>query len=161
MEKLSISSISKNIFRTDSKKIEKSNQANCNQTNPFGVSFKGKMITADVFEKARSESNIKLTEKIANRSKLLSSAVVGSINNFASNISARLNSVASFGRRIKNNISNFWNTAKNTNITFDMLNIDVKDLVKLHIPASRESLAQKPVSELELMLNDCISKMSA
>lgn len=161
MEKLSISSISKNIFRTNSKKVESNAQTNCNQTNPFGVSFKGKMITADVFEKARSESNVKLAEKIANRSKLISSAVVGSINNFASNISARLNSVASFGRRIKNNISNFWNDAKNTNITFDMLNIDVKDLVKLHVPESTESLAKKPVGELELMLNDRISKMSA
>jgi len=48
MEKLSINKIPKNFFRTVHQKIE------THQANPFGVSFKGSVITADVFETKKS-----------------------------------------------------------------------------------------------------------
>lgn len=69
-----------------------------NHSNPFGVSFKGNIITADVFEGAKKSG---LVEKMANRGRLAMNAVVGSINSVNQSISTRLNSVASFGRRIK------------------------------------------------------------
>src|SRR5574344_292780 len=159
MEKISSikSSISKNIFKLKSSK--KDENVVSNQSNPFGISFKGKMISADVFEKTSSLSQSKLTEKIISRSKLVSSAVVGSIIDLASSISSRLNSVANFGRRIKSNVTSFWEKAKNTDITFDMLNL--RNLVKSNVSESRESLSKRPVSELESMLKESIGKLES
>ena len=158
MDKLSgIGSISKNILKLKAPKAKEQHQNNA--SNPFGLSFKGKMITADVFKKAETEDSIRLTRRIANRSKLISSTIVGSISDFASGISSRLNSVANFGRRIKNNITEAWNKAKNTEISFGML--DVKNLIKTHITDSKENLSRRPVNELEMMLTDCISDLQA
>lgn len=95
---MEIKSISAKIFKTASKNTEDS----CNQTNPFGVNFKGNIISADVFETAQKTNLVSnWSEKI--RSKMASSAIVGSIGDMSAAISSRLDSVVSFGRRMKEN----------------------------------------------------------
>src|SRR5574344_267416 len=161
MEKLSsITSSITNSFLKRSSSSKSSDKVVNNQSNPFGVSFNGKMISADVFEKSSSiSSGSTIAGKIVGKSMLLSSAVVGSISDMASSISSRLNSVANFGRRIKSNLTSFWEKAKNTDITFDMLNL--RNLVKSNVSEIRESLSKRPVSELESMLKESIGKLES
>ncbi len=148
MEKLSINSISKNFFRTTTvKKVDK------NHTNPFGVSFKGNVLTADVFETKNNNTN--LIERAKSKSRMLSSAVVGSITNLSSAISTRLNSVVSFGNRIRQNAVDFWTKAQQTEINFDMSNISNRITSKLPSFTGTykvSNLVKRPVSELEEML---------
>ena len=153
MEKLSISSVSRNIFRAAPKNIEN------NQTNPFGVSFKGNVLTADVFEKNKNASKINFTGIASIKSKMLSSAIVGSINDFSSAIASRLDSVVSFGRRIKENASilraraiDGWNKADAW--WEEIRTKEVMDLVKSGISKLRNNYDNLAVSELELRLKD-------
>jgi hypothetical protein len=146
MQKLSISKISQSFIKTKPQKIEN------HQTNPFGVSYKGNILTADVFEKAGGDN---LVKRISNKSKLLSSVVVGSINKINSAIGTRLNSVVSFGKRIRENVSGLWNQAKNIEISFDMAGIG--DVLKSKLPEissknSVNNLSKLPIGELEEML---------
>lgn len=150
MEIKSISSISGKLFKTNANKIEKSENRS-NHTNPFGVSFKGNIINADVFEE-----NSGLTER-QNRGKMLVSTLVGSINSINSSISKRLNSVVNFGRRIKESTTNAWNQARS---------IDMGTFLSERIPAfggnySVNNLQKRPVSELEAMLTDRLATMEA
>lgn len=148
MEKLSINSISKNFFKTTAVK-----KVNKNHTNPFGISFKGNVLTADVFE--TKKNNISLAESAKNKSKMLSSAVVGSITSLSSTISARLNSVVSFGNRIKQNAAEFWTKAQQTEINFNMTGINNKIASKwpsLTGTYKVSNLVKRPVLELEEML---------
>lgn len=104
-----------NVFKQSSKKIDQcdSQAAKSNHTNPFGVNFKGNIINADVFE-TKSESR---SEASTNRvNKFVDAIRVGSMNAFSS-ISNRLNSVVSFGRRIKSDVANLWQQANNIEIT--------------------------------------------
>ena len=146
MQKLSINKISQSFIKAKPQKIEG------HQTNPFGVSFKGNVLTADVFQKAGGEN---LVRRISNKSKMLSSVVVGSINKINSAIGTRLNSVVSFGNRIRENVSGLWNQAKNIEITFDMAGIGHTLMSKLPEMSNRNSinnLSKLPVGELEDML---------
>ena len=136
-----IGSISKNLFETKQKQTE-----NSNHTNPFGVSFRGNIVAADVFEESKSSINSK-------PGKIKASTLVGSIN---SALSARLNSVVSFGRRMKERTTDFWSMANNTEINLDMNRI--ANYLKVNIAPSFTSayninnLRRRPVSELDDML---------
>lgn len=129
MSRLIIDGISKNFFKTETKKTEN------HQTNPFGVSFKGNVLAADVFEK-KEETN--LIERAKNKSKMLSSAAVGSITKFGSAIGERLNSVVSFGNRIKENVSNAWQQANNIEISLNWG--EARNLLKTEISFSGKGL---------------------
>lgn len=102
---MEIKSISQKIFRTSPNKCE--NKSESNHTNPFGVNFKGNIIQADVFDKSDnagiSFKGAEIAAKVANKGKLWSSAIVGSINNANEAMRKILNPVASFGRTIKEN----------------------------------------------------------
>ena len=106
----------------------------------------------EIFQKAGGEN---LVRRISNKSKMLSSVVVGSINKINSAIGTRLNSVVSFGNRIRENVSGLWNQAKNIEITFDMAGIGHTLMSKLPEMSNRNSinnLSKLPVGELEDML---------
>ena len=87
------------------KASRKLNQAQENrvQTNPFGITFKGKFVQSDVFESENSKTNNStmsldaINERLQNAGKLLTSAWVGTINKF-SNLKAN---VVSFGNTLK------------------------------------------------------------
>jgi len=161
MDKLSINKIPQNFFRNAPKKIEG------HQSNPFGVSFRGNVLTSDVFETKREiKQSSNLIERASKKSKMLSSVVVGSINKFSSAIGTRLNSVVSFGNRIRENVSGLWNQAKNIEITFDMANIGnvLKTKLSQNVPAivdkySVKNLTKLPVGDLEEMLIARLAKI--
>lgn len=150
MEIKSISSISGKLFKTNTNKIEKSENRS-SHTNPFGVSFKGNIINADVFEE-----NSSLTER-QNRGKMLVSTLVGSINSINSSISKRLNSVVNFGRRVGETTSDLWNRARGV----DMGTFFAGLPDQLGGTYSVNKLQKRPVSELGAMLTDKIAAMEA
>ena len=124
-------------------------------TNPFGVSFKGSVIQADVFE----SSNTGLTNKISNKSKMFASAIVGGINNFNEAFKARMNSVVSFGRKMSQNVADTLTRWGNIEVS---LNInDFAETVKNKMfPDSQykvKNLAKKSAGELGDLLQAAMS----
>ena len=117
---MEIKNISEKIFKTVPNKI----QENSAQTNPFGISFKRSIISADVFETAQKINPVKnLADKASDKSRMVVSAIVGSIGNMTSAISTRLDSVVSFGKRIGTKAKKAWKFVKENNlqITFDIV----------------------------------------
>ncbi len=120
--------------------------ANQLATNPFGVSFKGNVIQADVFESA-SKSNI--AQNITEKSKLFASAVVSGINNFNESFKSRMNSMVSFGKKITTNVFDTIERIGNTEISFDMNS--VKNRLFPDRQYSVKNLTNKPTEELRDM----------
>ncbi len=111
MANLSIPAIRERLFNTS--KHEQSTQRN--STNPFAAtSFKGNVLTADVFE---SSSN-KDENKVSATEKLKASALVGSISGYGERFQNMINSVISFGNRVKENVVNGWNKINSIEISF-------------------------------------------
>ncbi len=130
------------------KKVEKAVDLNENKfaTNPFGVSFKGNVIQADVFESVKKISPI---SKINEKSKLFASAVVSGINNFNEAFKSRMNSVVSFGKKITTNVFDTLERIGKTEITFDMEGI--KNKIFPDRQYSVKNLSSKTVNELQDM----------
>lgn len=162
MNNMSIKNISQNIFRNSPSKVQN------NQTNPFGVSFKGNVLTADVFEKISNRTSNKnnLIEKVSNRSKMVTSAIVGSINDINSQISARLDSIVSFGRRLKENalsirnqVAEGWNKADawwESVRTREVVDVIKENWAKIK-SNEVDTLVKLPVTELQDMLQNEIA----
>lgn len=109
MANLSIPSIRERLFNTS--KHEQTTQRN--SSNPFAVSsFKGNVLTADVFESSTKQSQPAFTGK------LKSSALVGSISGIGEKFQNIISSVAQFGARIKENVVNGWNKLNGIEISF-------------------------------------------
>lgn len=140
---MEIRSISQKIFKTNSNSIKK----NENQTNPFGVSFKGNMITADVFEK-------KEVNESPNRGKIFVSTLVGSINAVNSAVSKRLNSVVSFGRRLRDQTNELWDKANNIEIHVDMADFLAASLPTFTGAYTVNNLRKRPVTDLRAMFEN-------
>lgn len=86
---MEIKSISQKIFRTKSSNISETNCSN--QTNPFGVNYKGNMINADVFFCGKEKAVETIGKKISNHvNKLTDAWKVGAMGSF-SNMSNRFN----------------------------------------------------------------------
>ncbi len=113
-------------------------------TNPFGVSFKGNVIQADVFETSNKTS---ATEMIAQKSKLFASAVVSGINNFNEAFKSRMNSIVSFGKKITTNVFDTIERIGNTEINLDMSGL--KDKLFADRQYSVKNLTNRPVDELK------------
>ena len=112
MANLSIPSIRERLFNTS--KHETSTQRNSNSTNPFAASsFKGNVLTADVFESSNKNDN-----QINFTGKLKASALVGSISGIGEKFQNMINSVVEFGNKIKDNVVNSWNKLNNIEISF-------------------------------------------
>ena len=111
MANLSVSSIRERIFNTS--KHESVTQRN--SSNPFAASsFKGNVLTADVFESSSKKSN----NNINFTGKLKASALVGSISGIGEKFQHMINSVVEFGNRIKENVVNGWNKLNSVEISF-------------------------------------------
>lgn len=120
-------------------------------SNPFGISFKGNVIQADVFETASSKEQS--TNLIKEKGKMFMSAVVGNINSFNEAIKSRLNSAVSFGKRVRDNVSNWWEQAKNTEVSFDFNELSkfVNEKFQWN-EYSVHNLTKRPANELGDML---------
>ncbi len=116
---------------------------NTNATNPFGLTFKGVTLTADVFTpetpKENSASTNSFNEAFQKAGKLASSAWVSTLNR----INSMKQSMISFGNRMKENAINTWDMLNKTEISFTGL---FKDSVT--------SLQKRPIGELEDMFRD-------
>lgn len=111
MANLSVSSIRERIFNTS--KHESVTQRN--SSNPFAASsFKGNVLTADVFESSAKKSN----NNINFTGKLKASALVGSISGIGEKFQHAIDSVVAFGNRIKENVVNGWNKLNSIEISF-------------------------------------------
>lgn len=154
---MQIKSISEKIFKSTPNKIE----SNCNQTNPFGVNFKGKMINADVFETAKPSLVANLSEKVSNRSKMITSAIVGSIGDVNQAISRRLNSVVDFGTRLKQNANTVWNNINTTLEKSLAITIgDAESFLKLRLLGNeygKHSLKGQELPKLGSMFEDLVA----
>lgn len=119
-------------------------------SNPFGVSFKGNVIQADVFETSNKSAQ---GNGIVEKSKLFASAVVGGINNFNESFKSRMNAIVSFGKKITTNVFDTIERIGNTELTFDMsgLNMSMSGLKDRLFPDrqySVKNLAARPVEDL-------------
>jgi len=127
-------------------------------SNPFGINFKGNVLTSDVFETTKAkEENVKQDlfptfTKLTNKSKMVASAFVGGINSFNDTFRSRINSVISFGRQISENIANSWEKAKNTEITFDVKGLAESISSRFNNTYSVNNLLKRPVDDLGSML---------
>jgi hypothetical protein len=134
MANLSIPSIRERLFNTS--KHEQSTQRN--SSNPFAVSsFKGNVLTADVFESSTKQNQPSFTGK------LKSSALVGSISGIGERFHNIINSAVQFGTNIKNSVVNGWNKLNGIEISMDFLN-PVKDICK----SAKKVLFETPISDL-------------
>ena len=122
--------------------------ANTNKlsTNPFGVSFKGNVLQADVFEAAKKSS---IGQNITERGKLFASAVVSGINNFNEAFKSRMNSIVSFGKKIATSVFDTIEKIGNTEISLDMSGI--KNKLFPDKQYSVKNLANKSVDELRTL----------
>jgi len=107
MEKISINKNGFGFFKVSDKKAEAATSKSMS-TNPFGISFKGNVIQADVFESSTPKTN-----PIAEKGKMFASAVVGGINSFNDAFKRRAADVVAFGRSIKTNVMNTLEWANN------------------------------------------------
>lgn len=165
MEKISIKTNRVNIFKPVQKNEEQKH------TNPFGISFKGNVLQADVFSssKAKTTETQGLGAKIAQKSLAVKSAIVGGINNFNTELKTRFNNginrIISFGRKLGDNTKAAWRKATETSYTFDFsgfsesfngwANMDIVDFIKGKGQTySVKELTKRPVSELRTMLHD-------
>ena len=90
MEKISIRSGAVNIFKTAGHTTK---QQETKHSNPFGLSFKGNDLQADVFSssKPKVQNNEGFIGKIAEKTRAVKSTIVGGINNFNTKLSTRFN----------------------------------------------------------------------
>lgn len=115
-------------------------------TNPFGVSFKGNIIQADVFESASKKLS---TNPIAQKSKMFASAVVSGINSFNESFKSRINSVVSFGKKVTADVIETLDRIGNTEVKIDFDGIKNKLFPDRNY--SVKNLTARPVSEIKSM----------
>lgn len=153
MEKISINKNGLGIFQ-GFKKTNKIAERAVNSTNPFGISFKGSAIQADLFEKTANASIKTLGNSIAEKGKMVTSAIVGNLNAFRNSIRNRFDGVVAFGRRIRDNITNFWTKANNINVTEGLRSsfTNLSNKIKSVNEYSVNNLTKRPVNELSDML---------
>ena len=108
---MEIKSISQKIFRT---KSSNNSATNCsNQTNPFGVNYKGNMINADVFFSGKEKAAEGVGKRISNHvNKLADAWKVGAMGSF-SEMSNRFNSTCS---RVKSKAIQVYKYLTETNV---------------------------------------------
>lgn len=144
---MEIKNISQRIFRTSANSEPKNEQVN-HQTNPFGVNFKGNIITADVFDKPEKSDTNEIKKQ-----KMTMSAVLAPMSQ---SISRSLNSVMSFGRRIGENTAEAWRRANSIEITFHPMTNLMQNISDRRTYAVSNLVRREP-AELEAMLTAAIA----
>lgn len=150
MDKIRIEKPSFGMFKPMSK-----DERQGTHSNPFGINFKGNVLAADVFESSKKKEAEGVSSNpfasINSKSKMAASAIVGSMNSFNEAFRSRMNSIVSFGRQIKENISSSWERAKNTEISLDFRGLADTISSKFNNPYSVNNLLKQPADELGAM----------
>ncbi|MFI3300499.1 MAG: hypothetical protein R3Y28_03670 [Candidatus Gastranaerophilales bacterium] len=142
---LSITNIRERIFNDT-----KHEKAVARNSNPFAQgTFKGNVLTADVFEASSSKSSTPSFGSITSapaKSKLYLSAMAGSVNNIGAKISekfsAGVESIVAFSSRVTEGVSNFWNKMKNTEVKIGIID-DIKN-------SMTSGVNRKEISKMDL-----------
>lgn len=127
-------------------------------SNPFGINFKGNILASDVFESSKaketnaSSNPFESFSGATSKSKMVASAFVGGMNSFNEAFRSRINSIISFGRQVKDTISNSWEKAKNTEISIDFKGLADSISSKFDNSYSVNNLLKRPVDDLHTML---------
>ena len=137
------------IGLTTKKAVQKNNTEKRLTTNPFGVSFKGNVIQADVFETGNKTS---ITKNISEKSKLFASAVVSGINSFNESFKSRMNAIVSFGKKVASDTLETLERIGNTEVKINMDGI--KDKIFPDRKYEVKNLSKMPVEELKNMWQD-------
>lgn len=150
MDKMKITQTNFGMFKPMSKTERQETHS-----NPFGINFKGNVLAADVFESSKTkETNTTSSNPFAqmsDKSKMVASAVVGSMNSFNEAFRSRINSIISFGRKIRDNISSSWEYAKNTEIKLDLKGLTDSITSRFNNQYSVNNLVKQPVDDLGAM----------
>ena len=145
MANLSISNIRERIFNTSKHEASVARPSNKSVSNPFAATtFKGNVLTADVFEPAKSKE-----PAFTGATKLKASALVGSLANLGSRIQSGIESIKAFGKRMSDGISNAWQRMKETEISFTPLK-DAVSSAKNNIVQSWNSMFEKGISAKQI-----------
>ncbi len=118
-------------------------------TNPFGVSFKGNVIQADVFE---TNNKTGIQNNIYEKSKLFASALVSGINNFNESFKSRMNAIVSFGKKVAKDSLETLERIGNTEVKIDIDGI--KDKIFPDRKYEVKNLSKIPVEDLKNMWQD-------
>lgn len=167
MANLSIPAIRERLFNTS--KHETTTQRN--SSNPFAASsFKGNVLTADVFE-----SSTKKNDQTNFTGKLKASALVGSISGIGEKFQNIIDSVITFGNRMKDSVVNGWNKLNGIEISFapakekamsiynsvkDALNTSVTDLISSGI-TSKSVAKMEDMTAARQLLTDNVAAWEA
>ncbi len=137
--------------------IGKNKQQNSStHSNPFGVSFKGNIIGADVFvSEKKIESSI---AKPLNKMKLFFSAIINGNNIFNEKIRQSMSKVSDFAMRIKNETTALFKNTSNK-IKETMSNVAESMAIKPK-EGSLKYYSKMSVSQLEEELTNEISNMN-
>lgn len=146
MANLSIPSIRERLFNTS--KHEQVTQRN--SSNPFAVSsFKGNVLTADVFESSTKQNQPAFTGK------LKASALVGSISGIGERFQNIINSVVGFGNRIKENVVNTWNKLEGIEISFNPL----KEMMTSAYRSAKEGMSSAYRTGKEILFDTPVTEL--
>lgn len=115
MANLSIAKIGQRIFNAT-----KHEQTVARNSNPFAASsFKvNALTTADVFQSEKPS----MAEKVSSKSKLMYSALVGSISDIGNRINHGIESVKAFCNRAIDGFVGFWNKMNDIEVSVDIAN---------------------------------------
>ena len=150
MANLSIPSIRERLFNTS--RHEQVTQRN--SSNPFAASsFKGNVLTADVFESSTKQNQPAFTGK------LKASALVGTISGMGEKFQNMIQSVAAFGQKVKNSVVNGWQKLNNIEVSFNPLKErmiavynNTKNIMKTDLTELIQSgISSKSVAKMENM----------
>jgi len=145
MNKISFNPSELKVFKRDTAKAATIS----NSSNPFGISFKGRVLNCDVFESSQKQDQLSFTGAVKKRSILAASAIAGTFNTTKKFLSESFSKVAdSIG-----NVSTLVNKLSET------MNVDVVELVK-SIRFIRNPYNGKPINELAQKFRDLNNEMA-
>jgi hypothetical protein len=145
MNKISFNPSELKVFkRTPAKDIAVSNSS-----NPFGISFKGKVLNCDVFESTQIKDKPSFTGAVKKRSILAASAIAGTFN------AAKKFINESFSK-VTESLGNINTLVNNISKKFDM---NIVELVK-SIRFTRNPYNCKSVNELAKRFNELNQAMT-
>lgn len=149
--------IGQNIKASNILNIGKNKQQNqSTHSNPFGVSFKGNIIGADVFvSEKKIESSL---AKPLNKMKLFFSAIINGNNIFNEKIKQSISKVSDFALKIKNETKALFSNASNK-IKETMSNV-AENMSIQPKAGSLRYYSKMSVNELEKELTNEISNMN-
>lgn len=171
MADLSVPSIRERLFNTSRHEQRTSR----NSSNPFAANtFKGNVLTADVFESSTAKNNT--VSQPSFTGKLKASALVGSISGIGEKFQNIIKSVAAFGNRMKENVVNGWNKLNEIEITFnplkermssalnsvkEVMSMPMSDLMMTGVKPARYYEKMTNMEEARLIMADAVGNWEA